>query len=115
MPALDKSVATSATLIGAGLSLNLFWILNVLKEAFPPVKEWLTFYAPVGPLLGLFTLSIVGLVTFMVLMYILLKNAPDKEALEKDSFWVFVVSTIIFFFLVFPPVFEPLVHLLAGK
>ena len=41
-------------LYAVSASLNFFWILNIIKTAAPATKGWLTLYAPVGPLSGLF-------------------------------------------------------------
>lgn len=102
---LNISEANSA-LVAGGLSLNLFWILNIFKTTYPGFGAILTFYKPIGPLLGLFIVSII----FFRLMVVLLNGFKIKS--QRFAFWFFVFSIAIFIFMVFPPVFEPIAHLL---
>ncbi|MBI2326709.1 hypothetical protein HYU92_00145 [Candidatus Curtissbacteria bacterium] len=106
----DQASMSSANsyLISASLSLHFFWILNIFKEAFPQIKNFLTFYQPVGPLLGLYILS--SLVFVLLLIVFKLVKIGD----QKKAFWFFVLSCVIFFFLVFPPIFGPIVDLIKG-
>lgn len=99
----------NSVLWAATLALNFFWILNIFKEAFSEVKSFLNFYPPVGPLLGLYIVSgIVFLISFAVVAMI-------KPRSQKIAFWVYVISAVAFLFMVFPPIFIPIAHLLAGK
>ena len=41
----------------AATSLNAFWILIVLKGAYPAISKFMNFYPPIGPLLGLYIFS----------------------------------------------------------
>ena len=50
----QKIQQINSKLLAAGLTLNFFLILNILKESYAEVKSVLNFYSPVGPLLGLF-------------------------------------------------------------
>lgn len=89
----------------ASLTLTFFWVLNILKEIFSGVKNFLNFYPSVGPLLGLFLLS--SLFTFVAYLIVL----SVKPASQKLAFWSYLISAIIFFLMVFPPIFEPLVDI----
>lgn len=110
---LKSETAGTATIWAASLGLTVFWILNIFKEAYPGVKSTLNFYAPVGPLLGLF---LVGLVVFLVTMLILTKTtAFTSKVSDKVTFWVFALAIVLFFLMVFPPFFEPIVGALSGK
>lgn len=110
---LRKKSAATATMWAASLSLTVFWIANILKEAYPPVKATFNFYAPVGPLLGLFCLS---LIIFLAAVWALAKaEAFTVRISDKASFLVYVLATSLFFLMVFPPFFEPIVDMLAGK
>jgi len=105
----QKSQQINSILLAAGLALNFFWVLNVLKESYAGVKSVLNFYAPVGPLLGLFiSSSIVFFISFVVLVMI-------KPKSQKTAFWFYTISAIVFFFMVFPPIFKPFVDILTGK
>ena len=97
----DTHIPTAnGALISVALSLHVFWILNLFKEASPSVKEWLTFYNPVGPLSGLF---IVSLVAFVLLLLVL---SPLRIKNQQFALWFFIVSTVLFALMVFPPVFK---------
>ncbi|MDP2720907.1 MAG: hypothetical protein Q8O75_03135 [bacterium] len=94
-------------LVAAGLTFIVFWITNILKESYPSVKEFLEFYKPIGPLLGLFALSLASLVIFSTVFQIIkIKN-------QNIAVWFFIISAVLFAIMVFPPVFEPIVHTLA--
>ena len=97
-----------ATLFAAATSLNAFWILNIMKEASPAVKAFLGFYPVTGPLLGLYIASIL---VFVILLAIL-RNVPVTQtgAFMKFAGWYFMLSVIVFFFGVFPPVYVPIVE-----
>lgn len=96
-------------LTAAGISLLFFALLNIAKEANPAVKSFLNFYPPIGPLLGLFLFSTV---TYIIFYYLLSALKPGSQ---KKAFWILLISSIAFFFLVFPPVFELIVALLKTQ
>src|SRR3989344_5275123 len=97
-----NSSSANSYLISSGLALHFFWILNIFKEAYPGVKGFLTFYDPVGPLLGLFILSAAAFFVFVIVFKLIKINN------QRFAYWVFVSATIIFVLMVFPPVFEPI-------
>lgn len=107
-----KATRTTGILHGASLSLFVFWLLIILKGAYAPVKSALNFYPAVGPLLGGF---VVGIAMFFVGMFLVEKyyegkSAADVEKAEKTAVTVFIVSSVVIFFMTFPPIFEPIVH-----
>lgn len=96
-------------LVSAGISLNVFWISNLFKTASPGVKEFLDFYKPVGPLLGLFIISSIAfLLGLVVFRYLTIGN-------QKFAVRIYIISVILFLFMVFPPILEPIAEMLAGK
>lgn len=97
----------NGALLAACSSLTFFWILNILKESFAGVKSFLNFYPPVGPLLGLFVFSIL----VHIIIFIMFSNI-FKITNQKWSFWVLIISSVLFFFMVFPPVFAVIAGLL---
>lgn len=106
---MEKQVIQSnSVLYSASITLTFFWILNIFKESFDAVKSSLNFYPPVGPLLGLFLSSILFLAVLSVMVPVF------KPRNQKLSFWMLVMSAIIFLFMVFPPIFEPLVDIIKG-
>lgn len=99
-----------ATLFSAATSLNAFWIINLAKESLPDVKALLNFYPVTGPLLGLYAASVVVLIAAFIAARIL----PWFKEQRAGAFlsWYFVFSVVVFFFAVFPLVYEPIVELL---
>lgn len=83
----------------ASLTLTFFWVLNIFKETNSQVKVFLNFYPPTGPLLGLFLVSILFFLSLLLIL-------PKKWKDQKRAFWVLIISTIIFFLMTFPPIFE---------
>lgn len=90
----------------SSLTLTFFWVLNIFKEANSVVKGFLNFYPPIGPLLGLFLFSILFL---LILLVILRFVRPNNQ---KTAFWMLILSSFLFFFMTFPPVFEIFVNLI---
>lgn len=112
MPSKDKTLyLAKPSLLAASASLTVFWMLNIFKESYVPVKNTLNFYKPVGPLLGLF---LVGIIVYVAGIY-LFKRGLDKKLSDKAVFGLYSASAIIFFVMVFPPFFQPIVEVLAGK
>lgn len=89
----------------SSLALTFFWILNILKEGIAGIKSFLNFYPPVGPLLGLFLSSILSLFVFLIILH------SVKPTNQKKSFWVLILSSVLFLLMVFPPVFEIIIDL----
>ena len=100
---------------GTAAGLHVFWILNVLKEAFVGVKNVLNFYPPVGPLLGLFTAGVLSIVGFTIAAYYTFGKNASTPGFQRHVFWFYVLSAVVFALMVFPPFSEPLVELLSGK
>ncbi len=110
-----KKARTTGILYGASISLTVFWLIIILKGAYSPIKSALNFYPSVGPLLGGF---VVGIVAFFVGMYAVEKyydsrSAAEVRKAEKTAVTVFIVASIVVFFMTFPPIFEPIVDLLS--
>lgn len=103
---MEKNIATSISFIWAGgFSLTFFWVLNILKESFSGIKDFLNFYPPVGPLLGLYIFSIlIFIASLFFLKSLKLKN-------EKNAYFAILISAILFSLMVFPPIFEVVVGL----
>ena len=96
-------------LYAVSASLNFFWILNIVKTAVPATQGWLTLYAPVGPLSGLFIYSLLfGLAAFVFLSRVI---RSVNRASESRVFVVYYFSIVLFFLMVFPPIFETVAKL----
>ena len=96
-------------LYAVSASLNFFWILNIIKTAAPATKGWLTLYVPVGPLSGLFIYSLLfGLGVFVVLGRVI---RSVNQASERRAFVIYYSSIVLFFLMVFPPIFEAVAKL----
>lgn len=103
----DQDIFSSNAIVWASsVSLTFFWVLNIFKESFKVVKDFLNFYPPMGPLLGLFIFSTL----VFILAYLLFRSLEIKD--QKVSFWIMIISSIIFLLMVFPPIFEPIVQFL---
>lgn len=96
-------------LLSGGIALNVFWISNIAKTANPGVKEFFDFYKPVGPLLGLFIMS------SLIFLGSLLLFKTFKISNVKFSVRFYIISTILFLFMVFPPILEPIAHLFGSE
>ena len=106
----DKKIPQINSVLWAGaLALNFFWILNILMESYKGVKAFLNFYPAVGAVLGLFIFS--GIV--FIVFYIILVMIKPKS--QKIAFWFYTISATAFFFMVFSPIFNPIVNLLVGE
>jgi hypothetical protein len=103
---MKKNLANSLV-ITTGSTLTFFWVVNIVKTADKGFSDVLNFYPPVGPLLGVYLLSLVAFALFMVLSRSLKVNSAV-------AFWFYVITTLLFFFMVFPPVFEPVAHVIGG-
>jgi len=114
----NKPPATSsgsiAALYASAASVTVYWISIIIKEAYAGFSDILNFYKPVGPLLGLFILA---LLTFFVVYYAInsslsrAKTPIINKHLQK-SVTLFVISTVLVFFMTFPPIFDWFVELL---
>ncbi len=111
MEETNEQAVTTANgyLVAAAIAFVSFWVLGILKVAYPGVKSLLSFYDPIGPLLGLYSVSILVFVLFSVIFQF------SKIKNQAFAFWFFVVSTILFAIMVFPPIFEPMAHALGGE
>ncbi len=98
-----------SALFAAAVSLTTFWLLNIIKESNGGFKSFLNFYPPIGPLLGLFLFSILGFWIAYFLAWLL------KIKSQKLLLVFFIGSAILFFVMVFPPIFGPVVGLLKGE
>lgn len=104
----DQDIYSSnAILYSASVSLTFFWILNIFKESYKAVKAFLNFYPPIGPLLGLFIFSIL----VFILVFLLFRSFRIKD--QRKSYWAVVIFSLLFSLMVFPPIYEPIVELLA--
>lgn len=110
-----KISSANTVLISGGLTLVVFWVLNILKTASSAVKNFLTFYKPIGPLLGLYIISIISFFIFRVILKnVKIKNPASPAGSQNQAFGFYVVSIVLFVFMVFPSIFEPIVHILNG-
>lgn len=105
---MEESYKANKYLVSTSITLVLFGILNIGKNVFPAFKAILNFYPPVGPLLGLYLTCIIIFLLLLGLFTII------KVKSQTLALWLFIVGIITFFLLVFPPVYEPIVHIFTG-
>lgn len=99
----------NSVIFAAATSLNVFWILIVLKGAYPKVSAFMNFHPPTGPLLGLYIFSILifGL-CFLAGWFAF--QSRDKAWPSLN--WYFIGSVILYVFITLPVFHEPVIHLL---
>jgi len=99
---LESQARANAALIAVSLSLTLFWVLNIVKEGNASFKAWLTLLPPVGPLSGLFALA----TACFILVWVLTRLTHRQSSPRASSFSIslFVIATLLFFFMTFPPI-----------
>lgn len=99
----------NSVIFAAATSLNAFWILIVLKGAYPKVSAFMNFHPPTGPLLGLYISSILifGL-CFLAGRFLFQNKDRTLAALN----WYFIGSVILYVFITLPVFHEPIIHLL---
>ena len=106
-----KISSANNVLISTSLTLTLFWILNILKTANPTAKNFLAFYKPIGPLLGVYIISILSFFLFRIIL-----NSTQKTKIKEGRYnqvlLFYIISVLLFALMVFPPIFEPIAHLL---
>ena len=96
-------------LYAVSASLNFFWILNIIKTAAPATKGWLTLYTPVGPLSGVFIYSLLFCLGVFVVLGRVIRSV--NQASERRAFVIYYSSIVLFFLMVFPPIFEAVAKL----
>jgi|GEM_PF-2416972 len=102
----------AAMMYSASLSLTVFWVLTILKEAFKAINQALNIHKGIGPLLSLFVISM--LVLFLAYSPLLgyIKNIKNKSGQVAKAFAFLVVATIVFTLMTAPLFYEPVVDLL---
>ena len=106
---------TISALYAGAFSLTLFWITIILKEAYVAVENFLNWYDPVGPLLGVFGVGLLAFfLTGVVFKSLLKKQTADNLTWhEKRAAALFMIASVVVLFMTFPPIFEPIVELLS--
>ena len=113
MPQERNLNTINAMLLATSFSATIFWIMNIFKVVSPAFKNFLQVYNPAGPLSGLFVYSIVGFVVFWLLWLLFSMRANAKKYL-KASIITFYVTTVLFFFMVWPGIFEAIAGIFKG-
>lgn len=97
-----------AALLSANAGVLAIGTLNIAAEASTPVKNFLTFYKPMGALSG--KVAIAYALTAIVFL-VLFKLWKEKEFDVKKWVWITMVCLFIGTLLVFPPAFQPVIKL----
>ena len=99
----------NAALFSAATSLNAFWILIVLKGAYPAISEFMNFHPPTGPLLGLYISAVLIFVLCFLAGWFVFQGRDKARVLLHRYF----IGSVIFYVFITLPVFhQPLIHLL---
>ena len=113
MPKERNLNTINAMLLATAFSATIFWIMNIFKVVSPGFNSFLQVYKPAGPLSGLFVYSVAGFVVFWLLWSLFSMKANAKKYL-KASIITFYVTIVLFFFMVWPGIFGPVVEFLKG-
>lgn len=105
-----------AALYAGSATLNAYWIMVLIKASSDGFSSFLNWYGPVGPLLSLFILNMVvfGLVFYFVDKHFAEASQRSLKRHQNLSVQLFVLSSILVFFMLFPPIFEPIAEFFHG-
>jgi hypothetical protein len=99
--------AACAALIAAGIGSLVLGLLTTGAEIFAPLKTFLNFYNPVGPLAGKTTYAVLA----FFISWPVLHNMWKTREMDFNRYMTYtLVLTGIGFLLTFPLVFEAFAH-----
>ena len=100
---IHEPIAIGAVIAGA-VSLHALWIVNFLSFRFPVVEELLTLIDGVGTGTGLFFVGLIVYVIAWAAVAVILRGRDCSEYRDR-SFWLLMVSVVLFLVFTFPPIF----------
>ncbi len=110
----SKSEQAVSVLVAGSVSLNAFWVFTILAESYKAFHDLFNVYDPIGALLGVFLAS---LLMFVLAMFgtqkYLSTNKVNLKKVETNVINAYVVSIVLFFFMVFPAFFSPIVDVIS--
>lgn len=96
--------AALAAIVSAGVGCAVLGLATVLAVASEPIKHWLDWWAPTGPLSGKSGMAVVAWVTSWILLHLKWRN---RELPSFTRLWRWTLFLIFIGFLgTFPPFFE---------
>ena len=93
----------AAAVLAAGIGCAVLGVLVVAAAASPQVSQWLTFYAPTGPLSGK---AIVSSVVYLVAWPNLHYRLRDKQVDLYKAFMITILLVALGIIGTFPPVYQ---------
>jgi hypothetical protein len=99
----EPNGGVAAAVLAAGIGCAALGLLVVAAAASPQVSQWLTFYAPTGPLSGK---AIVSTVIYLVVWPNLHYRLRDKQVDLYKAFMVTILLVALGIVGTFPPVYQ---------
>lgn len=97
----------AAAILAAGIGALTLGILTTLAEASQPIKDFLNFYDPVGPLSGKTTGAIIIWLVAWVVLHLIYRNKPLESRLALTVSLVLIGLGVLGTFPVFFQAFAP--------
>ncbi len=106
----SKAIQATSVLYAGAVSMTSFWIFFILVESYHGLSSVFGFYKPVGALLGVFLASLfIFAVTCYGLTSYFANNSSAHKKVQAKAISSYMVSAILFLFMVFPPIIEPII------
>ena len=101
---LHESLALSV-ILAVSVTLHGSWLANLVMTRYMPAREALAIFPSIGPVVGLYALSIaIFLIVFG--LSVLWFRGKDCSHFRDGIFWFFVVAVAAFLILTIPYLFE---------
>ncbi len=101
---IHESVAF-ASVFAASITMQVAWIASVLVYRSAVITDLLTRQVDLGPISGLYLLSIATFFVFWMLTLLLVRGR-DLSHWRDRIFWFFVTSVILFLIMTMPVVYQ---------
>ncbi len=90
-----------AAILATAITLNVAWIINMLVERVPLIQRALTFSPMIGPVSGMYLLSLTSFIGYTVFLTLFLRG-KDCSHLRSTVLRFFLFSLIAFFVMTLP-------------
>ena len=110
----DIKPESISSIWGGAASVTTIWVLVILKEAYKPIDSVLNFYKPVGPLLGIFVVSLIVFWAVCSFRLSKIKELPPNKLAKElyNSLKWFIIASVLVLFMTFPPIYNIVVDIL---
>jgi hypothetical protein len=97
----------AAAILAAGVGALALGVLTTLAEASQPIKDFLNFYDPVGPLSGKSTGAIIIWLVVWVVLHLVYRNKPVESRAALAASLVLIALGVLGTFPIFFQLFAP--------